>query len=415
MLFDSAQVSPNDLRAKVEATISSYLPQVQVDVSHTQEKVLLTLKASLENSDKCHSAINTALFSGSSLVYVRLKDEAGDYARGRAYPIISRIEQKLRAFINQKAIQVLGWDWWEQYAPTDMQAKVRRHTPKNSGSALLEGTHFDDLVYLITHEYVEWDDEKSISVTELADLVGECKGFGDFKRLLQSKTAKLSFWDAVFAAYFDDTQHWKEVQKELGFVIHQRHKVMHHRPFSLDMVTALEAKEEKLERLLGDTKPELTQPELEKVQKEVQELAPSYLHSDTSSVSDSSPEQRIETLLWAKEVLGRVREDMLAGARAAGQISDLRNAVSSGSLATIPSPKELARTHQNISSGLPTPEEAKRLQQEAQVAIEQVRHLALPGENLTDFLERVRSSAKAVQDLLPIIEQAKRDRGRYGK
>ncbi len=155
ILFDGTQISQEELKANVEKLIQAQLPHIkEFDVKSTRSGLYLSITGPLEIVDKCHDDINVDIIGRCQLVCVRLIDEAGDEVRRRAYPILARIEQNFRVFINRAFTEVVGFDWWEKVPlPREIRAKVKSLRDKDEDRAWLhplEYTQFDDLVDLIT-------------------------------------------------------------------------------------------------------------------------------------------------------------------------------------------------------------------------------------------------------------------------
>lgn len=420
MLFDAGQINSVDLESRVRAAISGHDSQVGLKVETTGVGPLMSLQGPLSQVDECHHQINSKLLGAEPLSCVRLVDEAGDEVRCQAYPILASIEQRLRAFVNRKAVEVLGFGWWSRYAPEDLQNKVNSYVRKDVGVTMLEGTQFDDLVDLITHEYSEWPSDKSLSVAELNELMAGCASFEEFQNQLAAKTARFSFWDKVFAPFFSDLKQWEKVKSGLKFIINERHKVMHHRPMRLATVAVLATKEQEITALLGTSKLTLTEPEREKVQQDIQQVILASEKAHRAEVDqlwrsfpvDISKKRFYETFRqhqqqWLQAVLPSPEE-----------LADLEQTIRS----TMPSKEELDRMAEQVkaatSSALPTPEEIKQARDRVKHVVEQSdlflneaqrRHTMLPDREL---LERMETIKKNIGPVKAMLEQFQKYQGR---
>jgi predicted CopG family antitoxin len=234
----------------------------------------LTLEGELEIIDACHDKVNKVLIRQSQLKTKRLLDEVGDEIRQQAYPILAAIEQRFRVFVSQALTEVSGFDWWNTTAPADLRSKVQpiqeKHQEDGTPLDPLECTQFDDLIKIITAETSEWSESKPLSLSDLLELFSDCASVAEVKNNLIEKTTKFAFWD-VFARYFQDIKEWDKLKKSINFVINERHKVMHHRPIRLGVITALLTKKEEIFALLDAAKPELSEKERSEAKQDIQE------------------------------------------------------------------------------------------------------------------------------------------------
>jgi hypothetical protein len=276
ILFDATQVNLEELKDQAKKALQNYLTDINLKVEPTHPGYLqLTIKGTLEVIDACHNKINEILLNQSQLNFVRLLDEAGDEIRQRAYPILAEIEQRFRVFVSQTLVEVCGFDWWQTLAPTNMRSKVQPILDKQqkSGTAIapLEGTQFDDLVTIINAKVSKWSNDKLLSVSELLEVLSNCRSIDEFRNRIEEKVKEFSYWD-VFARYFQDEKQWKELQKHINFVINERHKVMHHRPIRLGVIEALLRKKREIFTLLDSTKPELSEQERTEARQDLEDV-----------------------------------------------------------------------------------------------------------------------------------------------
>ena len=275
ILFDSKQVTLEELHSKAENALQKYLPDIElkVDAPHCAY-IQLAIKGTLKVVDACHDKINQIIHQ-SQLKFVRQLDEAGDELRRQAYSILSEIEQRFRVFVSQALVEVLGFDWWDSLAPNELRSKVQsiREKSQEDGISLdpLECTQFDDLIKLITAEVSEWSEEKHLYVTDILELFSSSDSLTEVRNHLKNKLKKHSFWE-IFAQYFQDKQQWEQMKKSLNFVINERHKVMHHRPIRFGVLDALQNKKRELFTLLESAKTELLEQERTEAQQEVRDL-----------------------------------------------------------------------------------------------------------------------------------------------
>jgi len=264
-LFDGSQISLDDLRRKASTAIEKHLSDVDLQVGSIDPgRLQLSIVGSLEDVDACHDKINRELFDRHSCV--RLHDEAGYKIRQQAYPILARIEQLLREFINRAMTEVKGFDWWDSMTPPSIRTRVLEVEKKSGNlSAIhhpLEFTDFDHLVRIITGSVQEWTEDRPLSVADLLEILSDGRSIEEVRVKLAGKIRRISLWDTVFARYFEQADRWSELEKDItGFVIPARNKVMHHRPMRLYELRELSRIEESIRVLLISAKTELSQKE----------------------------------------------------------------------------------------------------------------------------------------------------------
>ncbi|MEA5469875.1 hypothetical protein, partial [Spirulina sp. 06S082] len=266
LLFDSSQITPSELKSRIEDVLKKYLSDIELSIKPNHSKFIeLNILGSRETLDKCHKKINKILLDKGGLTFIRLRDEVGDEVRKQAYSILADIEQRFRTFINRALVEVRGFNWGESLAPS----KIREHAESIRGKHqnndfildFLECTQFDHLIDLVTAEVSEWSKEKEISVYELSEILSDCTSILDINKKIQDKLKYFSFWD-VFSVYFEDLESWEKLKKDsINCIINERHKVMHHRPIRLGAIQMLETKRIEIFRVLDSAKLELSEPE----------------------------------------------------------------------------------------------------------------------------------------------------------
>mgnify|MGYP001067994297 CR=1 FL=1 len=264
-LFDCSQDGLDNLRQEASTTIEKHLSDVDLQVDTIDPgRVQLCIVGSLEDVDACHDKLNAKLFHRHSCI--RLLDEAGDEIRRQAYPILARIEQLLRNFINRAMTEVTGFDWWDSMTPPSIRTRVLV-VEKKSGklSAIhhpLEFTDFDHLVRIITGSVQEWTEDRPLSGADLLEILSDSRSIEEVQAKLAGRMRRTSLWDAVFARYFEQADQWSELEKDItGSVIPARNKVMHHRPMRLYERRDLSRIEESIRSFLTSAKTELSQEE----------------------------------------------------------------------------------------------------------------------------------------------------------
>jgi hypothetical protein len=243
--------------------------RVELTFQPRYERVLLLeIVGTRKLVDSCQQKIGK-LSDGPRLT--RVEDELGETLRAEAYPILGRIEQQFRRFINEAMVQVLGFDWWDRIGLGNVQARVNEIAQKNKASVVrhhpIEYTDFEHLLLIVTGHLAHWQEDRPVTAGELLDLLTGSANLDEVKRTLQDRTEKRSLWDSVFAYYFADQEHWTNVKKELlGPVIKLRNAVMHHRPVLCHEVEQLARFEDEILEVLATRKREVALAEREEVQ-----------------------------------------------------------------------------------------------------------------------------------------------------
>ena len=269
-LIDGAQVSLDDLKKKVAKVLDRHGLSVDWQVVHTaSQHPKLSVRGSLEDVDACHLRLNADFVDEHSCI--RLRDEAGDEIRQRAYPILARIEQQLRAFINQAMTEIIGFDWWDSITPFLTEQGIREGVQRvestigKASSAIhhpLELLLFDQLIPIITGSIQPWPADKPLSVVDLTEVLADCTSIEEVQGKLAEKTREIYLWDEVFVRYFENPDEWKNLAASLTeFVIPVRNKVMHHRPMHRWQLQRLEETEHVVDTLLASARTELPEEE----------------------------------------------------------------------------------------------------------------------------------------------------------
>ncbi len=261
-LFDGSQVGKDDLQGKVEKALAQ-IPGKRLGVKNESAKLIgVHVEGTLEVADKCHAELCDNLLFKTDLRYFRMTDEAGDEVRLRAYPILAGIELQMRGFINRVMVEVSGFEYWKKWrVPSDLQSRIARF-PDAAKTELsfdpLQFTQFGDLVALLKVRCPTWAADRSLTPSDLKELLARGKTIDDLRAALVEKTRVVSLWDNVFARYFGDPKDKESLIVALDFVVEQRHSVMHHRPVRLGLLTALKSKEKTVNTMLGAAKEALS-------------------------------------------------------------------------------------------------------------------------------------------------------------
>ncbi|MCK4393358.1 hypothetical protein KAX17_10680 [Candidatus Bipolaricaulota bacterium] len=259
----------SDLKTTIKKPLSKYVSRCSIDVKKTAKNwCLCHISGSLDDVDACHMLFNKDCLP--DLHVIRTLDEAGDNIRSRAYPILSRAEQQLRAFINRVMTDVAGDDWWNSWSPpgVDEKAVMRKATGANDHQ--IELVDFTDLLTLMTAQIQDWPDDYKLSAKDIADIIGGNADFEMFKAQLSKRLMKRSAWDDIFLPYITDSASWEEMKDELvSIIIPIRHRVMHHRPTHLYHLEKVKGHSRRLRKHLEHSRRTID----EKQRRELQELS----------------------------------------------------------------------------------------------------------------------------------------------
>jgi hypothetical protein len=310
ILFDPEQTSREKLEEQATGLLHEYLAQVRLEVGETTAgHLLLSIVGPLEGVDACHREIVDTLIKRFGRHHFRLIDEAGDEIRKQAYPILAKIEQELRAFVNQSIVEVLGFEWWTSLGEVEIPGIDAAKSELYKTHHPLECAQFDDLLEIVTTEVAQWRADRPLSQADLLELLAEAETIEEVKENLKRKGEAFSFWDNVFARYFEDEQKWKRIRKELGFIIGVRHKVMHHRPIHYGELEELKRKKEELIGLLASARSRLSDQERVEIQQSVGDLREVYA-TMIQSVAEEEVYNRLVYALFEASDSKRVTQSL---------------------------------------------------------------------------------------------------------
>jgi hypothetical protein len=253
---------------------------VSVDVQRVSSEAL-EIKISGERRALGASHMQISKDFAAEHPFIRLVDELGDELRNQAYPILSRLEQELRAFINEAMISAgMGINWLEMVADDRISTRIQA-TIQKSQSAIyqhpVEFTELDHLLEIVTLDLASWASHKPITTEDLINLLEVGNDLKEIKETLARRMKKRSFWDAVFSPFFDDLASWhswkSRWKKE---VIGLRNRVMHHRPVFEWEVLKLRETADEFAHLLSQHRKTLSTQEKIAIRQSALELFATY-------------------------------------------------------------------------------------------------------------------------------------------
>jgi hypothetical protein len=277
--IDSQQITKESLEEKANHVLHKYVEKnlISLEINTPNSSChQLIINGDIESVDQCHNKIQQKIINEKNLMFYHCIDEAGDEIRYKAYPILAYIEQRLRVFVNESLVEILGFAWWEKYAPQDMAKTVNplhsKYKDDYVAPSVLECTFFDHLIELVTAEVSEFPSNKPITSDEFSSILGSCQTIDEVKSVWNEKTRIISFWD-IFSRYFEDKQKWDNLQRDLkGFVVDVRNNVMHHRPIGFFVIKKLDEIKEELIKVFDSAKSELSEEEIIEAKQEIQEI-----------------------------------------------------------------------------------------------------------------------------------------------
>ncbi len=306
ILFDREQTSREKLEQQARKVCREYLTDIILEVGNTTIRgdLLLHITGSLEHVDACHREITSILIGKLKRHHFRLIDEAGDEIRKQAYTILAEIEQEFRAFVNQSIVEVLGFEWWTSLGEVEIpgiDTADKRKAKLYETHHPLELAQFDDLKKIVTTEVAEWGANRALSSADLLELLVESKTVEEVRTKLERKRGGFSFWDNVFARYFEDSQKWSDLKKELDWIISMRHKVMHHRPVHYGELKRLQKKKDELGTLLASKSP-LSKQERMEIQRSARNLREVYAIMIQSTAEEKAYDRLLHTFYESSDV-----------------------------------------------------------------------------------------------------------------
>ena len=280
--IDSQRITKESLEQKTNYFLQQYLEETSISLEiNTPNSSChqLIINGDIESVDQCHNTIQQKIINKENLMFYRYIDEAGDEIRYKAYPILAYIEQRFRVFVNESLVEILGFDWWEKYAPQDMAKTVNplhsKYKDDYVAPSVLECTFFDHLIELIFDGVSEFSSNKLITINQISSILESCQTIDEFKAVWNEKTRIISLLD-ILSKYFEDIedkQKWTNLQKDLkGFVVDVRNNVMHHRPIGFFVIKKLDKIKEELIKVFDSAKPELSEEERIEAQQEIKEM-----------------------------------------------------------------------------------------------------------------------------------------------
>ncbi|MBD1838643.1 hypothetical protein H6F78_09740 [Coleofasciculus sp. FACHB-64] len=265
--IEITRFSKEQLENHVKQSLDKFLENINFDIQEKANYLILRIVSTEEIIDTCHDQLKFEREWS-----FRAKDELGNLLRAKAYPVLAEIELRLRSFISQAMIDVLGFDWWNSFISENIQKRVRDIEAKAGKNQVkfhhpIEFTFFDDLIVIVTTNFQAWSDSQAVTVTDLSELLSVCNSIEDVQREVNNRRKIVSFWDSVFSDYFDDKEAWIKLKENIEkSIIPIRNKVMHHRLMRRYELGKIEECRDEVKRVLSLAKTTLSDVELEEIQ-----------------------------------------------------------------------------------------------------------------------------------------------------
>ncbi len=212
--IELAQFSKEHLKNHVNQSLGGLLADTKFEVQEKANYLILRIVSTEKIIDGCHDKL------GFNREWsFRAKDELGNLLRSKAYSVLAETELRLRNFISQAMIDVVGFDWWNSFITGKLREKVEKTESKARNQVKfhhsIEFTFFEDLISVVTTKFQAWTDEKNVTAVDLYELLSTCSSIEDIHQEIKSRRKIVSFWDDVFSDYFDDKNSWTQLEKTL--------------------------------------------------------------------------------------------------------------------------------------------------------------------------------------------------------
>lgn len=279
-LITTSTYNPTQMRATVVEALGRKCEPLRVEIHQVSKGGLeIEVKGERKHLDSAHMLLSQDFAVHHP--FVRVLDELGDALRNEAYPLLGRLEQELRAFINEAMIAAgLGIDWLTMVDDARISSRVLATIQKGQSAIYqhpVEFTELDHLLEIVTLDLAAWAEQRSITADDLLSLLEVGTDLKDIRATLAQRMKKRSFWDVVFSPFFDDLpswQSWKSRWKKE--VIGLRNRVMHHRPVFDWEIDKLRVTAVEFTTLLSQHRKRLSMKDTESIRQSAQELMATF-------------------------------------------------------------------------------------------------------------------------------------------
>lgn len=260
------------LRRSIPRLVDSIDTSLECAITIQQKGSLVTIKGTkLSLQNRAVRKVEDVI-KRNGRDFSRGLDSGGDAIRRSLFTPLGEIEQELRRFIERGMFEVSS-QWWARYIAPPLKEEIEKRKEKNPKGEPdpLAWLTFQELVDLVTHNYSQWNPEKSLTPEELLELLEGISTTSELKTRLKEKINPRSLWDEVFSKFFEDREEWEKMKGKLGVVIGIRNQVMHHRPVAYTQIAQVKNVRKELSRLVNTAKTNLTQTEKRQASSELRQ------------------------------------------------------------------------------------------------------------------------------------------------
>ncbi|VVM74900.1 hypothetical protein PS619_01997 [Pseudomonas fluorescens] len=271
---------PSVVRSNLAETLGKYCDELDLRIRRiSNEAMEIEIEGERAPLDAAHMKISQTFAKHSP--FIRVLDELGDALRNEAYPLLGQLEQELRAFINEAMVYSgIGIDWLTKVGDAQISARVTATQQKGKDAIYqhpVEFTELDQLLEIVTVDLAAWDNDRTLSASDIFSLLKDAKDLEDVRDMLGRWMQKRSFWDVVFSSFFDDMASWRDWKSRWKKeVINLRNRVMHHRPVFVWEIDRLRHTANEFTTLLQAHRKQLSIKEEESVRDVAQQLMETF-------------------------------------------------------------------------------------------------------------------------------------------
>lgn len=173
-LITTSTYSPEQMQAAVVDALGTKCERLRVKVHQVSKEGLeIEVKGERKPLDAAHMLLSQDF--AAEHPFVRVLDQLGDALRNEAYPLLGRLEQELRAFINEAMIAAgLGIDWLTRVDDARISSRVLATLQKGQSAIYqhpVEFTELDHLLEIVTLDLAAWAEQRSITAHDLLSLL----------------------------------------------------------------------------------------------------------------------------------------------------------------------------------------------------------------------------------------------------
>lgn len=238
-----------------------------------------TINNSLDEQEviKLHTAIehikNAILVNLSSqeIVVNTLWDDIGQYFAERAYPLIYRIENRMRQLIYKFMFINVGMKWHLTETKKDISEKIENMPNKNSESTFVNSLHKLDFIQLLN---VLFDPIRRLSIDEVDKILKKETLSHEDQETLKKYRAE-SNWEKFFLPILDDPEKFsnKQISRLWEELYSFRNDIAHTRSITHTAFREIQGRTKRLDKILTQVQEKLSEITLKpEEQQEIQKV-----------------------------------------------------------------------------------------------------------------------------------------------